>query len=415
MPRLGLRSRIIAIALSVTLAGVGTAIAVTGHIFQREYSAALQSRSVAIAEGLSVELKRLLALGLNTDSIVGFDEQCREAIRTHACITYAMVIAGDGTILFHNRPDIMGRRESDPAILDAVRLQAEGGAESVTRDAITQTAVVPVFGPAAAYVASVAIGFPTELVAAQVRQLVFAGAGVGILILASGALALVVAVSVFITRPIGRLVEAVENMQGGGAAFFARVEVHADDEIGRLGVAFNDMGQRLLGVMERERMLAAQEAVAAEHAEHLAAIDKLAKTDGLTGLANRRVFMEAIKQAIKQAENGIALFAIMYIDLDHFKEVNDTLGHAIGDALLRTVAGRLASAVRETDLVARLGGDEFAVLQVGIANVSSTSTLATRIGAAVAAPYTLDGYALRVTASIGIAPYLPDTKGPDGL
>ena len=93
-----------------------------------------------------------------------------------------------------------------------------------------------------------------------------------------------------------------------------------------------------------------------------AKLDYLARRDNLTGLANRRVFVEALEQSIARSRRNGSSLAVLYLDLDHFKDVNDTLGHPVGDALLQTVAERLRESVRETDTVARFGGDEFAIL-----------------------------------------------------
>jgi diguanylate cyclase (GGDEF)-like protein len=135
-------------------------------------------------------------------------------------------------------------------------------------------------------------------------------------------------------------------------------------------------------------------------------IAALARTDFLTGLANRAAFIERLQLAFARSQRGASPFAVHYLDLDHFKDVNDTLGHPAGDTLLRQVADRLQSCVRETDLVARFGGDEFAVLQDDITNVGSVETLATKIGASLAAPFSIDGNQAHVTASIGVVPFL---------
>ncbi len=135
-------------------------------------------------------------------------------------------------------------------------------------------------------------------------------------------------------------------------------------------------------------------------------IRKLAECDTLTGLANRHQFRTTLKHAsnafLKRKVDGTA-FAVILIDLDRFKEVNDTLGHPTGDALLKVVAERLKEAVRCDDIVARLGGDEFAVLQRGISSNKSAKVIADRILDSISEPYTVLGQHVTIGASIGIA------------
>ncbi len=142
-------------------------------------------------------------------------------------------------------------------------------------------------------------------------------------------------------------------------------------------------------------------------------IAMLARTDSLTGLPNRPAFLERLNLGFARARRGSSKFALHYLDLDHFKDVNDTLGHPIGDALLRAVAERLQSCVRETDMVARFGGDEFAVLQDDIEDIANVETLAAKIAEKLAAPFTIDGNQVQTTASIGIVPYCGDIGGVD--
>jgi diguanylate cyclase (GGDEF)-like protein/PAS domain S-box-containing protein len=142
-------------------------------------------------------------------------------------------------------------------------------------------------------------------------------------------------------------------------------------------------------------------------------IATLARTDSLTGLPNRPAFLERLNLEFARAKRGANQFAVHYLDLDHFKDVNDTLGHPIGDALLRAVAERLRSCVRETDMVARFGGDEFAVLQDDIEDTANVETLAAKIGEILAAPFAIEGYQVETTASIGIVPYRDDVATVD--
>jgi diguanylate cyclase (GGDEF)-like protein/PAS domain S-box-containing protein len=139
-----------------------------------------------------------------------------------------------------------------------------------------------------------------------------------------------------------------------------------------------------------------------------AQILQAARYDGLTGLANRAVFMEAVQGAIARARRDGRDFAILYLDLDHFKDVNDTLGHPIGDELLKAVAERLRSNVREVDTVARFGGDEFAIIAADLREPADAAVLAEAVIAALAKPFLIQGNDIRSGASIGISVFGPD-------
>jgi diguanylate cyclase (GGDEF)-like protein len=131
-------------------------------------------------------------------------------------------------------------------------------------------------------------------------------------------------------------------------------------------------------------------------------IATLAGTDPLTGLPNRRAFLDRLAIAFAANRRAADPFAILLLDLDDFKNINDTLGHPAGDMLLREVAVRLSRAARGTDLVARLGGDEFAILQLGATNPDDAGALASRISVNLAAPCWIAGSNVHATASIGI-------------
>jgi diguanylate cyclase (GGDEF)-like protein len=141
----------------------------------------------------------------------------------------------------------------------------------------------------------------------------------------------------------------------------------------------------------------------------------LAHHDALTGAVNRASFSAALDQAQALAKAGGPSFAVLCIDLDHFKEVNDSLGHAAGDAVLRSVADRLNALVRRQDVVARLGGDEFALLQSGITSADEVASLAERVVEALTRPYEVRGQQVRGGASVGAAIYGPDIPNVDAL
>ena len=133
-----------------------------------------------------------------------------------------------------------------------------------------------------------------------------------------------------------------------------------------------------------------------------AKIAHLAHYDALTDLPNRTLFREQLEQALMRVERGEQI-AVLYIDIDEFKSVNDTLGHSVGDELLKAVADRLRGCLRKTDLVARLGGDEFAIIQTALERPADATELVTRIYQAIRAPFECAGHLLTTDASIGIA------------
>jgi diguanylate cyclase (GGDEF)-like protein len=135
-----------------------------------------------------------------------------------------------------------------------------------------------------------------------------------------------------------------------------------------------------------------------------AKIVHMARHDELTDVGNRAFFMEKINEALARLRRTDEAFAILMIDLDGFKGVNDSLGHPVGDELLKAVAKRLQASIRETDTVARLGGDEFVILQTRVSDhKNNAAILANRILQAIGAPYDLDGPEVSIGVSIGVA------------
>ena len=143
--------------------------------------------------------------------------------------------------------------------------------------------------------------------------------------------------------------------------------------------------------------------------------ERLASHDPLTGLPNRRLFQDRLEQAVARAHRRKSGVALLYLDLDGFKDVNDTLGHDVGDELLEATAGRLVANVRAEDTVARLGGDEFGVILADVAKPEDAGLVAEKLREAIDAPFRLRGRNLLVGVSIGIALYPGDARLSDGL
>ena len=141
----------------------------------------------------------------------------------------------------------------------------------------------------------------------------------------------------------------------------------------------------------------------------------LATRDALTGLPNRLLLHERLSQAIAQAKRSGHRVGVLFIDLDRFKNVNDTLGHRIGDELLKRVTASLSGALRETDLLARLGGDEFMVIVEDFDDPSVLGRIAQKLLDAIAQPFEIEEHDIFVTSSIGIAVYPDDSDNPEEL
>ena len=200
-----------------------------------------------------------------------------------------------------------------------------------------------------------------------------------------------------VARPLTRMIGAMDRLAGGDTETPVP-ELGRSDEIGGMAAALE---------VFRE--------TARDRARKEARIEHLAHHDALTGLANRALFRERLGRALAAARRRGGPVAVLCLDLDRFKPVNDTLGHPVGDALLRAVAARLLACVREGDTAARLGGDEFAVLQAGAGQPEAAGALARRLVEALSAPYEVLGHQVVVGASVGVALAPGDGRDPDEL
>jgi diguanylate cyclase (GGDEF)-like protein len=141
------------------------------------------------------------------------------------------------------------------------------------------------------------------------------------------------------------------------------------------------------------------------------ALHHLAYHDNLTGLANRALMDDRIEQAIERARRNLSMVAVLLVDLDRFKPINDSYGHAIGDEVLKSIAGRLKECVRSSDTVARIGGDEFVVVLDTLRSTDHADRVAESIAASLSRPFSVPGNQIVISASVGLALY--PVHGPD--
>ena len=144
-------------------------------------------------------------------------------------------------------------------------------------------------------------------------------------------------------------------------------------------------------------------------------LESLALKDPLTGLANRRLLAERMSMALVHSRRNKSAMAVVYLDLDGFKQINDTLGHGTGDVLMKMVAGRLVATVREEDTVARLGGDEFIIALWHVSGTDYAAMVALKVIEAVSQPYRIEGHAVSITTSAGVGIYPVHGEDADTL
>lgn len=199
---------------------------------------------------------------------------------------------------------------------------------------------------------------------------------------------LAVMVARAVTRPINSMIDFVkrfaEQRQAGG------LPLERTDEIGALARGFDEMGKQINLQLADLRQ---------SHSE----LEHLARHDTLTGLPNRALFDDRVNQALSVAQRDQTRLVLMFIDIDHFKPINDGLGHAIGDRLLQEVAHRIRQSIRDSDTAARFGGDEFIVLLRNIVDGTGALTVAEKIRMAINQVFDCEAHRLIVSASIGIA------------
>jgi diguanylate cyclase (GGDEF)-like protein len=199
-----------------------------------------------------------------------------------------------------------------------------------------------------------------------------------------------------VTRPINELVRATRALAAGDLGF--STELREPEEFRELAGHFNSMSKALRD---------GYDALQTEIEERKRAESRLlydAFHDALTGLPNRALFLDRVQHVIESGKRRPELiYAVLFLDLDRFKVVNDTLGHLVGDHLLVAVAERLAGCLRPGDTVARLGGDEFGILLEGIVDAPDALQVADRILKGIAAPVEVDGHEVFITVSVGLA------------
>ena len=216
----------------------------------------------------------------------------------------------------------------------------------------------------------------------------------------------------------GRLVEleSLSRDVSSSGNYSIRVPSYGQDEIGSLARSFNLMLETIEeNQLERDKANEALHLNRRRLERAVKDLQYLANYDSLTQLPNRALCMDRIKYALKSASRTNSLVAVLFLDLDHFKDVNDSLGHAVGDQLLKATSQRLLEKLRAEDTLARLGGDEFVIILNNLKSTESVISLVEKIVASFESPFKLSSYEINTTVSIGVCMYPEDGVDVDSL
>ena len=277
--------------------------------------------------------------------------------------------AADGSVqlLYDGRP-ILGQDEA-------------GGGSTASAQSLTQTKPLELHAMLAPLRLAVRLRADPALIRGPLGQLTMIYLLIGLAVLVGAVLFSALAAR-RLARPLRELEQVAASVVASGSVDH-RFEVGDFAEVARLGQTFNLM---------LERLGAAQKQLA-----------RLAHHDALTGLANRIRFHDQLSAALADVQRSRDTIGVLLLDLDNFKDVNDTLGHPVGDELLKQVAGRLRDLVRTTDTVARLGGDEFAVIATHLSDSAAAAVLGRKMVDAISESFELAEHDIYVSASVGIA------------
>lgn len=240
---------------------------------------------------------------------------------------------------------------------------------------------------------------PLDKVLAETRVL-----GIGIIqitvLFSLVAIGISLALALYLSRPLNAMARAAQRFAAGEP--MSGLPLDRNDEIGYLASSFQSMAARLSARVDELKI-------------NQQFLGNLAYHDQLTGLPNRLLFLDRLQQTLIKAERNHTQFAVVFLDLDKFKEINDSFGHAIGDKVLKVSAARMQTSIRQTDTLARLAGDEFTILLEDLGSPADAARIAMKIIDDFAEPFQADGNEITMSCSLGIAIYPRDGNDVDTL
>ncbi|MBK7000074.1 MAG: EAL domain-containing protein [Rhodoferax sp.] len=327
---------------------------------------------------------------------VAFAQQTLKALQHYPDVRMAAVVMADGKYFAKYSPD------TDTDIDSLQQFPLQGEFITVNTHGVVQDITFPGKTPARLVVVA-------SLEQINRKMVLVVGMSIAI-----GGLILLVAFIMFrhmsrlVTRPIEDLTAIMRKVERDGD-HSQRVRIFSDDEIGELAKGFNAM----LSVLERQNTSLNTELDERKSIQRK--LDRLAHYDTVTRLPNRHYFQERLLIAVEHNIRLSKLMAVLFVDLDNFKLVNDSYGHHTGDHLLRIAAERLSSSLRAGDVVCRLGGDEFAIILEHLSDSQQIETIVDKLIQNLSQPLRLDDHDVVVTGSVGVAVCPQDADNPESL
>lgn len=399
--RLSLISMGFALVVTALLVTVGAVLLYQQHQRQAEHSGRDAARDLA------QRAEQLVGLGLSLPDLMGFEEQCEAVLPRNGLLQSAAVFDAQRNGLYANAG---GPPVWPVALKDAAAPSAEGWL------------LHPIRRGDKATVGWVLVAVDPQRVLANTLQQVGWLVGLAGLLFVGGLLVQQVLFWRTVGRPLADLVTTADGLDRGLPTTLPPVA--SDDDIGRVHAALHRLVERLqaaqsqlradnerLEFMVAERTQRLNEANAAlqrdlDRREELEAeLRRMAHTDALTGLSSRGFFRAHAEARVEAARRQRHVLVFYLFDLDRFKRINDTHGHAVGDRVLVEAAQRVRQMARGADVVARIGGDEFVLMCEGPSEVGEAGALAQRLVDLFRAPFVVDGLVLEVGVSVGVAAF----------
>jgi len=394
-----IRSKLIIVILSISAAALAAGmIGISINYYQ-------SSRSTLIAEAESQA--RLLAHNVKVPASIGDRETLKRVLES-------VVFSGEfGAAVFDSTGKILAVRDEDNT--DFYISEAEFKNE---KDAVWGGDRVYIWAlieqQDGEYSGTVYLKLSTAVFRENLGNFVLIS-----VVIVSGLIFLVYLLSVRMQRTISDplvQLEQISRKVSDSGNYAIRVPHYGEDEIGSLAHSFNQMLETI-EVNQKERNTA-NEALRLNKKRLERAVKDLqylANYDSLTQLPNRALCMDRIKYALKRASRTSTQVSILFLDLDHFKDVNDSLGHAVGDQLLKATSQRLLEKIRSEDTLARLGGDEFVIILNELNSTQDVITIVEKIVTSFETPFQLSNYEVNTTVSVGVCMFPNDGADVDSL